>query len=315
MRRFGASGESGPRMSRATFLRLMAGSAALLTAGVGPAAAEPLRSRAIPSSGEMLPVIGLGTARAFDIGPDPDGRAQRAAVLRALLDGGATVIDTSPMYGRAETVIGELLGEIGAVDRPFLATKVWTRGAAKGVAQMEASLGKLRRQRLELMQVHNLLDWRTHLKTLRAWREAGRVRYIGITHYTSGALDDLARVIDNEPLDFVQLAYSLAERDAARHVLPLAAERGVAVLVNRPFGAGAMFRRISGQSPPAWAGDFDCASWGQFFLKYILSHPAVTCAIPATRKAAHMADNLGAARGRLPDATQRRRMERLWASL
>jgi aryl-alcohol dehydrogenase-like predicted oxidoreductase len=263
----------------------------------------------------MLPVIGLGTARAFDIGPDPDGRAQRAAVLRALLDGGATVIDTSPMYGRAETVIGELLGEIGAVDRPFLATKVWTRGAAKGVAQMEASLGKLRRQRLELMQVHNLLDWRTHLKTLRAWREAGRVRYIGITHYTSGALDDLARVIDNEPLDFVQLAYSLAERDAARHVLPLAAERGVAVLVNRPFGAGAMFRRISGQSPPAWAGDFDCASWGQFFLKYILSHPAVTCAIPATRKAAHMADNLGAARGRLPDATQRRRMERLWASL
>ena len=305
----------GPRMSRATFLRLMAGSAALLSGGVGPAVAEPLRSRAIPSSGEMLPVIGLGTARAFDIGADPGERAQRAAVLRALLDGGATVIDTSPMYGRAETVIGELLGEIGAVDRPFLATKVWTRGEAKGVAQMEASLGKLGRQRLELMQVHNLLDWRTHLKTLRAWREAGRVRYIGITHYTSGALDDLARVIDNEPLDFVQLAYSLAEPDAARRVLPLAAERGVAVLVNRPFGAGAMFRRVRGQSPPAWARDFDCVSWGQFFLKYILSHSAVTCAIPATRKAAHMADNLGAARGRLPDATQRRRMERLWASL
>ena len=305
----------GPRMSRATFLRLMAGSAALLSGGVGPAVAEPLRSRAIPSSGEMLPVIGLGTARAFDIGADPGERAQRAAVLRALLDGGATVIDTSPMYGRAETVIGELLGEIGAVDRPFLATKVWTRGEAKGVAQMEASLGKLGRQRLELMQVHNLLDWRTHLKTLRAWREAGRVRYIGITHYTSGALDDLARVIDNEPLDFVQLAYSLAEPDAARRVLPLAAERGVAVLVNRPFGAGAMFRRVRGQSPPFWARDFGCVSWGQFFLKYILSLPAVTCAIPATRKAAHMADNLGAARGRLPDATQRRSMERLWAGL
>ncbi len=165
------------------------------------------------------------------------------------------------------------------------------------------------------MQVHNHLDWRNHLKTLRTWRDEGRIRYIGITHYTSRALDDLARVIESEPLDFVQLAYSLAEPDAANRVLPLAAERGVAVMVNRPFGAGGMFRRVNGRSLPAWAGDFDCASWGQFFLKYILSHPAVTCAIPATRKAAHMTDNLGAARSRLPDATQRRRMERLWASL
>jgi len=311
-----------PTLSRAAFLRLLAGggvAASAVTAsgrGRGEAKAdEPLLTRPIPSSGDALPVVGLGTWQTFDIGAGEAERAPRREVLKILLEGGGKVIDSSPMYGRSEGVVGDLLAELGARERAFLATKVWTRGREAGIAQMEQSLRRFRSERLELMQVHNLVDWQVHLKTLRAWKAEGRIRYLGITHYTSGALDDLAAVIESEPLDFVQLAHSLAVRAAEERLLPLAADKGVAVLVNRPYEKGALFRRVKGQALPPWAADFGAATWGQFFLKYILSQPAVTCVIPGTAKPRHMLDNLGAGRGRLPDAREREQMVRFWEEL
>jgi len=303
-------------LSRACFLRLLAGAG--LALGVGPggaAAAASTITRAIPKSGETLSVVGLGTWQTFDVGPSPAERASQLEVLRLLLDGGGSVIDSSPMYGRSETVVGDLLAELQAHERAFLATKVWTRGAEAGIRQMEQSLARMRSPQIDLMQVHNLVDWRIHLPTLRRWREEGRIRYIGITHYTTAGLDALAEVIEAEPLDFVQLAYSIGVREAENRLLPLAAERDVAVLINRPYQGGGLFRAVRGQGLPDWAADFDCASWGQFFLKFILSHPAVTCVIPGTSKAKHMADNLGAGRGRLPDRAQRKRMLAHWQSL
>ena len=308
----------GPEMSRATFLRLMGAAGLTLTTAGHVAATSPtplMRTRAIPSSGEQLPVIGLGTARTFDIGSGTAERDQRRAVLRELFKHGGRVIDSSPMYGSAEQVVGDLLAGMRAHDKAFIATKVWTRGRGSGIRQMEESMAKLRTQTVDLMQVHNLVDWRTHLKTLREWKAAGRIRYIGITHYTTGALDDLADVIRAEPIDFVQLAYSIGVRDAEQRLLPLAADKGVAVIVNRPYENGALFRRVRRRSLPEWARDFDGMSWGQFFLKYIIAHAAVTCAIPATRKPKHMTDNAAAGIGRLPDTSQRRRMVALVESL
>ncbi len=304
------------RLSRAEFLKLLAGGLALACGGArGAAAAQPVLTRPVPKSGEALRAIGLGTWQTFDIGGDAEERALRREVLELLFEAGGSVIDSSPMYGRSEAVVGDLLAEMGARDRAFLATKVWTRGREQGIAQMERSLSRFRTERLDLMQIHNLVDWRTHLKTLRAWKEQGRIRYLGITHYTTGALDDLARIIEREPIDFVQFAYSLSVRQAEQRLLPLAAERGVATLINRPYEKGSLFRAVRGEALPEWAADFGCASWGQFFLKYILAHPAVTCVIPGTSKPRHMVDNLGAARGRLPDAGERRRMVELWQSL
>jgi diketogulonate reductase-like aldo/keto reductase len=216
------------------------------------------------------------------------------------------------MYGRAEGVVGDLLaarpGGVAAAPHPFLATKVWTRGRAEGEAQMRRSMQLMRTQRMDLMQVHNLVDWRTHLETLRGWKEKGLVRYIGVTHYQLGAFGDLERIASKESIDFVQLPYSIATRDAEARLLPAAAASGVAVLVMRPFEEGALFARVRGKPLPPWAADFDCASWAQFFLKFILGHPAVTCPIPATASAKHLADNLGAGRGRLPDAATRKKM-------
>ncbi len=269
-------------------------------------------TRNIPNSGEALPAIGLDTWQAFDIGGDPAARDDRRAVMQALFDAGGSVIDSSPMYGRSEAVVGGLLGDMAARDRGFVATKVWTQGGRAGIEQMEASFRKLRCRTIDLMQIHNLVDWRTHLRKLREWQDAGRIRYIGITHYTTAGLDELARVIEAEPLDFVQLAYSIGVPDAEARVLPLAAERGVAVLVNRPLEGGALVRRTKSQALPAWAEEFDCASWAQLCLKYILSHPAVTCAIPATANPAHMRDNLAAGQGALPDERQRQRLRQLW---
>ncbi len=306
-------------MSRGEFLKLVAAgaSAALLGGGTASAAAPgPLRTRPVPRTGEALPVVGLGTWIVFDVGGGEAERAPLREVIRLLLEGGGRVIDSSPMYGRAESVAGDLLAELGATGRAFLATKVWTSGRESGIEQMRRSKARLRADRIDLMQVHNLVDWRTHLPTLRDMKARGEIRYIGITHYTSSALDDLARVIEQAPdVDFVQLAYSIAERDAEDRVLPFARERGVAVLVNRPYDGGRMFRAVRGKPLPEWAAEFDCASWGQFFLKFILSHPAVTCVIPGTDNPRHMADNLGAGRGPLPDARQRRRMVELWETL
>ena len=261
-----------------------------------------MHTRPIPSSKEALPVIGCGTWQGFDQSPSSAAYAALPAVLDALFAAGGRVIDSSPMYGRAEATTGELLAAEGRRAKAFVATKVWTSGRAEGLRQMEASLRLLRTDHVDLMQVHNLLDWRTHLPTLRAWREQGRVRYLGITHYTASAHDELEAVLKAEPWDFVQLNYALEDRAAERRLLPLAAERGVAVLVNRPLGGGALLKRRLGEPLPGWAGEIGCTSWPQLLLKFVLGHPAVTCAIPGTGKPAHMADNALAGTGLLPDA-------------
>ncbi len=277
--------------------------AAAVTPGASAAPDGAIRRR-IPSSGEELLVIGLGTSGPFEVGATEAERAPLRAVLQAFFAGGGRLIDTSPMYSTAEGVLGELLTpEMQA--RAFVATKVWTRGARSGVEQMTHSLQALKRERLDLIQVHNLLDLDTQLKTLREWKQAGKVRYLGITHYTVGAHAELIRVLTRERLDFVQLNYSPATRAAEARLLPLAAERGVAVLVNRPFEDGALLRAVRGRPLPAWATELGVASWGQLALKFIVAHPAVTCVIPATGNVTHLNDNLGAGRGPLPDGGQR----------
>ena len=272
-------------------------------------------TRPIPSTGEALPVIGFGTWQTFDVGQDRAALDQRREVLQVLFDAGGRIIDSSPMYGRAEAVVGQLLKEMKARDKAFLATKVWTSGERAGIAQMQASLDKLGDTRIELMQIHNLVDWRAHLKTLRKWKEQGRFRYIGITHYTNPALDELADILKAERLDFVQMGYSLPERRAEQRLLPTAAERGVAVIANQPFDSGQAFARVKGKPLPGWAAEIDCASWAQILLKYIVSHPAVTCAIPGTASPPHARDNVAAGLGRMPDEAQRRRMAAHWDSL
>src|SRR5437870_2245236 len=301
----------GTSLTRRTVLRLMAAAAA----GPSPGAAgEAVLARAIPSSGERVPAVGLGTWRTFDVRTSAAERAPLTEVLGRFVALGGRVLDSSPMYGAAESVAGDLAAELGVVDRLFVATKVWTSGREAGIAQMEHSLARLRRRRLDLMQIHNLLDWRTHLRTLRDWQQAGRVRYVGVTHYTASAYDELERVLRAEPLDFVQVNYSLGEREAERRILPLARDRGVAVLANRPFSEGNLFQRVRDQPLPGWAAALDCESWAQFFLKWILAHPTVTCVIPATSRPQHLIDNMKAGRGTLPDAATRERMAALVAA-
>jgi aryl-alcohol dehydrogenase-like predicted oxidoreductase len=224
------------------------------------------------------------------------------------VEAGGSVIDSSPMYGRSEGVVGDLSAALGLRDKLFFATKVWTSGRDSGIRQMEDSLRLMRAQRMDLMQVHNLLDLDTHAKTLREWKKAGRIRYIGITHYHDGAHDDLEKLVRTKEWDFVQFNYSMAEREAERRLLPACADAGVAVLVNRPFSQGSLFPRVKGKPLPPWAGEFDCSSWGQFFLKYLLGHPAVSCVIPGTRRVSHLNDNVRSGMGRLPDAAMRKRM-------
>ncbi|HEV2550066.1 MAG TPA: aldo/keto reductase [Stellaceae bacterium] len=270
-------------------------------------------TRPIPRTGEALPVIGLGTWQTFDVGAEAKARAPLGQVLRHLLDAGGRVIDSSPMYGRAEGVTGDLVEELRAREKTFLATKVWTTGPEQGIAQMRRSAELFRAEVIDLMQIHNLVDWRTHLATLRRLKEEGRIRYIGITHYTPSAFDALAQVIETEAdIDFVQLCYSIATPAAEERLLPLAEARGVAVLVNRPFEEGALLRRARQRPLPGLAAELGCRNWAQFFLKYVLGHPAVTCVIPATANPEHMADNLAAGTGSLPDAALRHRMRALW---
>ena len=305
-------GDDPVRISRRGLLRLMAAAAAARSVGPSGAGASPaVLMRPIPSSGETIPAVGLGTWQTFDVSASSSEREPRREVLRRFVELGGRVIDSSPMYGTAEAVVGELGAELGLVDTLFVATKVWTSGRAAGITQMEQSIRLLRKSPPDLMQIHNLVDWRTHLATLREWKKAGRIRYLGVTHYTASAYDELERVLRSEPLDFVQLNYPLGERDAERRILPLARERGIAVLVNRPFAEGGLFRRVRGQTLPAWTADFECASWAQFFLKWILAHPAVTCAIPATSRPEHLVDNMKAGAGPLPDAATREKMAAL----
>jgi diketogulonate reductase-like aldo/keto reductase len=293
---------------RRDFLRAMA-------MGVGAAlfpfhvsAKDPVRTRRVPSTGEELPVVGMGTWQTFDVGSSRARRQELAAILSRFVELGGRVVDSSPMYGSSESVLGDLTAELILRKKLFLATKVWTSGKRAGIEQMNASFQKLRTDKLDLLQVHNLIDVKTHLATLREWKEQGRVRTIGITHYHSGAYDEIERLLRTESVDFLQINLSLQEREAEKRILPLARERGVAVIINRPFAEGALFQRVKGKELPEWAREFDCSSWAQFFLKWILGNPAVTCVIPATSKLKHLEDNMGAGLGGLPDAATRNRM-------
>jgi aryl-alcohol dehydrogenase-like predicted oxidoreductase len=296
--------------ARRRMLKLAAGSAVLAAMNKKSAHAQSsaLLKRTIPRTGELLPAVGVGTWQTFDVGPDAPERAELKEVLRLLVAGGGAMVDSSPMYGEAERVVGDLAAGLGLRDRLFFATKIWTRGRDAGIRQMEASLRLMRTRRMDLMQVHNLQDVAVHAKSLREWKDAGRIRYAGITHYHSGAYGDLERLVRSREWDFVQFNYSIAEREAESRLLPACAEAGVAVIANRPFSMGTLFPRVRGKALPGWAAELGCASWAQFFLKYILAHPAVTCAIPGTRRVAHLKDNLQAGLGRLPDAATRRRM-------
>jgi aryl-alcohol dehydrogenase-like predicted oxidoreductase len=271
-----------------------------------------MQGRPIPSSGEQLPVIGCGTYVGFDIATNSDKLRALADVVRTLRDAGGKVFDSSPMYGRAEAVLGELLAGARDSERTFVATKVWTRGRQAGITQMERSFALLKAKRIDLMQVHNLVDSETHLATLRRWKQEDRIRYLGVTHYTASAYDELEAVMRKEKLDFVQLNYSLDDRGAERKLLPLAADRGIAVLVNLPFGGGALLRRLGNLPLPDWAGEIGCGSWAQILLKFVLSQPAVTCVIPGTGNPAHMADNCRAGSGMLPDGALRKRIIAAW---
>jgi diketogulonate reductase-like aldo/keto reductase len=276
---------------------------------------QAMLKRKIPSSGEELPVIGMGSSNTFDVGASAAEIDPLRDVLGALVAGGATVIDTSPMYGRSEAVLGELIAKLDLRPRLWLATKVWTRGRNEGAAQIAESMRRLRTDRLELLQIHNLLDWREHVPTLRALQRSGKVRYSGITHYRADAHAELERVLADERFDFLQVNYSLAERSAESRLLPFCRDKGVAVLANRPFADGAMFEKVRGKPLPPWAAEIGCASWAQFFLKFVVSHPAVTCAIPATAKSRHVQDNCRAGLAPMPDAEQRTRMARYWDGL
>jgi diketogulonate reductase-like aldo/keto reductase len=305
-------------MTRREAAKLIGGTAAGLvfpTSTRAAAESSMMLTRAIPSSGEKLPVIGLGTWRAFDVDLTADNRREREEVLSLFVKLGGRVIDSSPMYGRAEEVIGDLTAALGIRHKLFLATKVWTRGKESGIKSMERSMALLRTKPIDLMQVHNLVDVNTQLATLREWKQQGGIRYVGITHYESGAFGEMEKLMRGEKLDFVQINYSLMEPEAEQSLLPLAHERGIAVIANRPFGAGDLFGKVRSKPLPDWAAEFDCRSWAQFFLKWIVAHPAVTCAIPATDKPRHLEENMRGAVGRLPDANMRRRMAEFVSAL
>jgi aryl-alcohol dehydrogenase-like predicted oxidoreductase len=269
---------------------------------------ERMHTRKIPATGEMLPVIGLGTWRTFDVGSSPAERSTLAEVLKVLFEAGGSVIDSSPMYGRAEGVVGDLLAAAGSRDRAFLATKVWTTGRQAGIAQMRRSLELLHTERIDLMQIHNMLDWEAHLPTLQAWKKEGRIRLIGVTHYTAGARGALESVLRGGGFDFVQVDYSIDDRGAEETLLRFARDNGIAVLVNLPFGGGGLLRKLAGRKLPDWASEIGCTSWPQILLKFVLAHPAVTCVIPGTSKPEHMRDNARAGLGIYPDAAMLKRM-------
>ena len=269
-------------------------------------------TRRIPSSGESLPVIGLGTYKGFDVGSGSKERAALGNVLSNLFSLGGSVLDSSPMYGRAEGVAGDLLAARHAHEKAFVATKVWTEGRNAGIDQMNRSMKLLRCEQIDLMQIHNLLDWRTHLATLRAWKEQGRIRYLGVTHYSSSVYGEMEKIMRAEPLDFVQLNYSLEDREAEERLLPLAAERGMAVLVNLPFGQGRLLRTLRGKPVPPWMKEAGCETWSKVLLKFILANKAVTCVIPGTGNPEHMAENCRAGDAPLLDESQLRKLVALY---
>jgi len=302
------------RFSRRDALRALGVAALPWWPGLAQAQASAPITRAIPATGEPLPAVGVGSWLTFNVPPDTVAAAPLVPVLSTFFERGGAMIDSSPMYGYSETVIGRMLKQVPH-PRLFSATKIWTIGRALGRVQFERSLELWGVPRFDLTHIHNLLDWETHLPTLKELKASGRVRYIGVTTSEGNKHDEMERALKRERFDFVQLTYNFADRRVESRLLPLAADRGAAVVINRPFDGGALFRAVQGRPLPAWASEFDCANWAQFFLKFILSHPAVTCAIPATRQTAHMVENIGALYGRLPDARTRARMIELWEML
>ncbi len=267
-----------------------------------------MHMRKIPSTGEALPVVGCGTWQTFDVGPSAAEREPRAEVLKALFEAGGSVIDSSPMYGKSEGVVGDLLAAAGTRDKAFLATKVWIQGRDAGIAQMKESMRLLRTERIDLMQIHNLVDWKTHAQTLKAWKAEGRIRLIGITHYTGSMHGELEAVLRQGGFDFVQVNYALDDRGIEHRLLRFCQDNGVAVLINQPFGGGGLLRKLSARELPDWADEIGCTSWAQALLKFVLAQPAVTCVIPGTSKAEHMRDNAKAGLGAYPDDRLRQRM-------
>jgi diketogulonate reductase-like aldo/keto reductase len=307
-------------MNRRQMLQLSAAllaypSLGLRAAPVASSGTLPLIQRPIPSSGELLPAIGMGTSRTFDTAGDPQSLANLTEVMRVFFDGGGKVIDSSPMYGNAETRVGDVLGAMQQTPPLFAATKVWTTGAERGIAQMEESARRMRVKAFDLIAVHNLTDWQTQLATLKRWKAEGKVRYIGVTTSHGRNHEQLIDVMHSEPLDFVQFSYNIEDREAEQVLLPLAQDRGIATMINRPYQQGALFGKSRDHALPALAAELDCSSWAQFYLKFILGHPAVTCIIPATDVPSHMADNMLANFGRVPDAAQRAEMLRIFGSL
>lgn len=301
--------------SRRDVLRLLGGFGAVLALGPASGQNPRIMTRKIPSTGEDIPAVGLGTWQVFDAGSDISARAPLREVIAAFSRAGGRLVDSSPMYGSAESVVGDLVAELGLRERLFIATKVWTRGREEGIAQMETSFRRLRVRQMDLMQVHNLRDVDVHTKTLNDMKAKGRIRYTGITHYASSAYVEVERQLKREKYDFLQINYSLAERESERKLLNICREKGIAVIANRPFAEGAMFRRVRGKPLPPWAGEIGVASWAQYFLKWIVGHPAVTCVIPGTGKPEHIADNVAAGFGALPGEAMRRRMAEYYDAL
>jgi len=299
-------------MDRRTILRYLA--AATLLPAISGKAASAVTKRPIPSTGEQITPVGLGTWQTFDAGDSTGELDPLREVLKILINKSGSVVDSSPMYGRSEGVVGKLSTELSLNDKLFIATKVWTSGESEGIRQMDKSFALLQRSQIDLMQVHNLVDWKTHLKTLQRMKDEQRIRYTGITHYSESAYDQMERIMRDYPIDFMQVNYSLQSRLAEQRLLPLAQEKGIAVIINQPFEEGALFASVKGKQLPEWAKHFECFSWAQFFLKFIISHPAVTCVIPGTSNPRHMADNITAAYGSLPDTQMRAEMVKVLAS-
>jgi diketogulonate reductase-like aldo/keto reductase len=296
-------------LARRTILKGAIAAAGMpLLSGVFAGARADVNTRPIPSSGEQLPVIGMGSWKTFDVGGDKAELARLTEVLQVFFDNGGALIDSSPMYGNAEAVLGDVLQNVTGKDALFAATKVWTEGKQQGIDDMHRSMRRMRVARFDLMQIHNLKDWRTHIETLKAWKAEGKIRYIGVTTSHGRHHDDLIAALKAETFDFVQFTYNIAGREAEKRLLPLAQDRGIATLINLPFDRAELFRKVRGEPLPDWAAEIDCTSWAQFFLKFCLAHPAVTCLIPATSKPHHMADNMGAGFGRIPDEEMKRRM-------
>ncbi len=297
--------------------RMLQLSASLVACPYGAISANelPLIQRSIPATGELLPVIGMGSSRTFDVDSNADSIARLTSVMQAFFKAQGMVIDSSPMYGAAESRIGDVLRQLKPRPKLFAATKVWTSGREQGIEQMRQSARRMDVERFDLIAVHNLQDWKTHLKTLKAWKAEGKVRYIGITTSHGRYHDELIEIMRTQPLDFVQFSYNIDNLDAEKRLLPLAGDRDIATMINRPYQRGQLFRASRGKPLPELAKDIDCSSWGQFFLKFILAHPAVTCIIPATSKPKHMIDNMQANFGSIPDQPQRLEMLRLFKAL